>query len=132
MVCLVLMLQLPPFVCAVYVEMAEDEEEEDKAEQDEREEEEEEMSPLPAKRSKRLPVGTVIAGDHVKGSVAASEGEQSKVEERRLAKIMLSKKRKRLYEQIVYSQKRKAAKVKRLKQKREQYERAKDTQPTAL
>lgn len=116
----------------VYVEMAEEEEEEDKVEQDEREEEEEEeMSPLPAKRSKRLPVGTVIAGDHVEGSVAASEGEQSMLEERRLAKMMLSKKRKRLYEQIVYSQKRKAAKVKRLKQKREQYERAKDTRPTA-
>ena len=106
-------------------------EEEDKAEQEEEEEEEEEVSPLPAKRSKRLQVGTVIAGDHIAGNVAAAgEVEQSVAEERRLAKMMLSKKRKRLYEQIVYTQKRKAAKVKRLRQKREEYERSKVTRPT--
>ena len=112
----------------VYVEMAKDE---NTAEHDDdEEEEEEELSPLPAKRSKRLQVGTVVAGDHVDRSVAVNEGDQSTAEERRLAKMMLSKKRKRLYEQIVYSQKRKAAKVKRLKQKREEYERTRATRPT--
>lgn len=112
----------------VYVEMAKDE---NTAEhEDDDDEEEEELSPLPAKRSKRLQVGTVVAGDHVDRSVAVNEGDQSTAEERRLAKMMLSKKRKRLYEQIVYSQKRKAAKVKRLKQKREEYERTRATRPT--
>ena len=112
----------------VYVEVVKDE---NTAEHDADEEEEEELStPQPAKRSKRLQVGTVVAGDHIDKSVAVSEGNQSTAEERRLAKMMLSKKRKRLYEQIVYSQKRKAAKVKRLKQKREEYERAMATRPS--
>ena len=113
----------------VYVEMAKDENTAEHDEEEE-EEEEEELSPLPAKRSKRLQVGKVVAGDHVDRSVAVNEGDQSTAEERRLAKMMLSKKRKRLYEQIVYSQKRKAAKVKRLKQKREEYERTMATRPT--
>ena len=114
----------------VYVEMAKDENTAEHDDDDDEEEEEGELSPLPAKRSKRLQVGTVVAGDHVDRSVAVNEGDQSTAEERRLAKMMLSKKRKRLYEQIVYSQKRKAAKVKRLKQKREEYERTMATRPT--
>ena len=116
----------------VHVEMAKDENtaEHDADEEEEEEEEEEPSTPQPAKRSKRLQVGTVVAGDHIDKSVAVSEGDQSTAEERRLAKMMLSKKRKRLYEQIVYSQKRKAAKVKRLKQKREEYERAMATRPS--
>ena len=100
-------------------------EEEDKVE----EEVEVEVSPLPAKRAKRLQVGTVIAGDHIEGKVAVAAS-QAAVEERRLAKMMLSKKRKRLYEQIVYTQKRKAAKMKQLRQKREEYERSKVTRLT--
>lgn len=97
-------------------------------ESDEDEEKLEESPPKPKKsrKSGKLPVGSVVAGDVVVSrKVNKEELEREAVEEKRLAKMLLSKKKRRLYEQILYSKKKKASLVRKLKQKRDLYERSK-------
>ena len=103
------------------------EEVKDREEQERDDEEDEDSPPKPkkSKKSKKLPVGSVVAGEVDKRDhISREQEEREALEERRLAKMLLSKKKRRLYEQIVYSKKKKASLVRKLKQKRELYDRS--------
>lgn len=89
--------------------------------------------PVPTSTPK-LPIGTVYEGDlpppdsHPTSAATplanqpATEASKMKHEERKLAIMMMSKKRKRLFDQIMKSRNKKRREVSELKRKREQHE----------
>lgn len=106
------------------------------ADGEEEEEMEEEQQPLKKSLLPTLPIGTVYEGDLPTASPGADEAApapsavqdtataRKKREERKLAIMTMSKKRRRLFDQIMKSRNKKRKEVSELKRKREVYEAA--------
>ena len=70
----------------------------------------------------QLPVGTVLAGELPREESTEAQTSREEREEKKLAVMAMSKKRRRLYNQIMRSRSKKAKQVEELKRRRKEYD----------